>query len=261
MDNKKNILYINLAEKNAESKIHADLDTYIGGLGFALKISADLKERNKITNLLTLTTGPLTGFFPGCDRAIAVFEKQKKYLDGSCAIDLKKAGFSGLVVYNTSENPYYLVINKEGARFGDAGLLADLSVKEKKKWLKEHEVESGSTALFPEEYSRLTNLQAIVINSKEELTVPNTEMLDKVRMNLWGDQQVNIISRDDCHWSNRWKDLKYENEQMLLDSLVANEQTANIYKQIPVSFACLEAVGETHTHEELENFHLFLFSS
>ncbi len=251
---KKKILYINLAEKSAESKLHVDLNPYVGGLASALKLASDLEERNAVNKPFILTAGPLTGFFPGCDRLVALFGGRKRYLDGPFAIELKKAGYSGLVIYNTADTPYYLVIDKEGARFGDGTLLLELSVEEKRTWLEEHEVDSGSLAILPDDYREITNLIAVVVNSDSELEVAKPEILKKTRENLWGNDQVVIVSGSDSHWADRWKQLDFDNRQLLLDSLIANEQTADIYSQIPIAFACLEAVGETRTHEELEHF-------
>lgn len=250
--NKKKILYIDLATKLVEAKLHADLDPYIGGLGFALKISADLKDRKEKPNRFILATGPLSGFFPGCDRAISYFKGKKLYLDGAFAVDLKRAGYYGLSIYNTSEKPYYLVVDDDGARFGDAGLLSTLSVEEKYSWLREHELNSGSLLVMPEEYYSGSNFVAMVVNTTEELVAPDSELLQKTLQRLWGEKQVSIVSTEQARWGDSWKPIEITQQQVLLDSLAANEQTANIYGQIPVAFACLEAVGETRTHEELE---------
>ncbi len=252
MDNKKRFLYVDLATKLAEPKLHADLEPYVGGLGFALKISADLKDRNNRSNTLIIATGPLSGFFPGCDRAVAYFRGNKRYIDGSFPVELKRAGYYGLSVYNTLDKPYYLVIDGQGTRFADASLLSTLSHSEKLKWLREHEVKSGSVLIMTDEFAAISNLIAIVVNSVKNLAVPNSDLLQKTLQGLWGEDQILSVSSEQTRWSDSWKSSDFTKRQILLDALVANEQTADIYGQIPVAFACLEAVGETRTHEEIE---------
>jgi aldehyde:ferredoxin oxidoreductase len=98
------------------------LRDYIGGRGLAAKILWDnLGERWDAIdplgpeNLLLILTGPLTGFYPGSRVCVAGKSPQSNGMIGSTtsgefAVELKCAGYDGVILKGKAECPSYLSI-------------------------------------------------------------------------------------------------------------------------------------------------------
>ena len=102
------------------------LRSYIGGRGLAAKILWDRLGKLWETvdpfgteNLLLLFTGPLTGFFPGGRTCVSGKSPQSNGVIGSTiagefGIDLKCAGYDGLIIAGKAAKPSYIsIIDKE----------------------------------------------------------------------------------------------------------------------------------------------------
>ena len=108
------------------------LKNYIGGRGLAVKILWDRlgKHWEKINplgseNILLFLTGPLTGFFPGARTCVSGKSPQSNGVVGSTiagefGVELKCAGYDGIIVTGEAEKPVYLFIKDEDVEIRDA---------------------------------------------------------------------------------------------------------------------------------------------
>lgn len=111
------------------------LKQYVGGRGLAAKILWDrLGSRwDEIDplgpeNLLLVLTGPLTGYFPGGRTCISGKSPQSNGIIGSTVagefpIELRCAGYDGIIFSGKAEKPVYLFVTDGEAELKDAGHL------------------------------------------------------------------------------------------------------------------------------------------
>ncbi len=123
------------------------LRQYIGGRGLAAKILWDrLGDRWETVdplgpeNILLILTGPLTAFFPGS--RICVSGKSPltngivgSTLGGAFPVELKCAGYDGLIITGKAAKPVYIFITDSGAEIKDASHLWGKDGKETLKIL------------------------------------------------------------------------------------------------------------------------------
>ncbi len=111
------------------------LRDYIGGRGLAAKVLWDrLGDRWEEVdplgeeNMLTVFAGPLTGYFPGGRVCISGKSPQSNGITGSTmggefGVELRCAGYDGLIITGRAESPVYLLITDEGCEIRDASHL------------------------------------------------------------------------------------------------------------------------------------------
>jgi aldehyde:ferredoxin oxidoreductase len=110
----------------------AILRNYIGGRGLATKILWDRLGTRWETvdplspeNILLILTGPLTGYFPGGRVCVSGKSPQSNGVIGSTVagefgIELKCAGYDGLIITGKAPKPSYLFITDNRAQMRDA---------------------------------------------------------------------------------------------------------------------------------------------
>ena len=127
-------LEIDLSTRKIEEKSFPEsvLRDFIGGRGLATKILWDrLGEKwEKIDpfspeNLFLVLTGPLTGFFPGTKVCVSGKSPQSNGVIGSTVagefgVDLKCAGYDGLIISGKAEKPSYIFICDDQVEIKDA---------------------------------------------------------------------------------------------------------------------------------------------
>jgi len=108
------------------------LRQFIGGRGLATKILWDRLGTRWETidplgseNILLVLTGPLTGFFPGGRICVSGKSPQSNGIVGSTIagefpIELKCAGYDGLIITGKAAKPSYLFINDSQIEINDA---------------------------------------------------------------------------------------------------------------------------------------------
>jgi aldehyde:ferredoxin oxidoreductase len=118
------------------------LRDYIGGRGLAAKILWDRLGSNwecvdplGPENILLFLTGPLTGFFPGGRICVSGKSPQNNGVVGSTVagefgIELKCAGYDGIIVLGEAEKPVYLFIKDTEVEIKDANNLWGLDAKQ-----------------------------------------------------------------------------------------------------------------------------------
>ena len=109
------------------------LKEYIGGRGLAAKIlwnrlgsRWETVDPLEPENILLFLTGPLTGFFPGGRICVSGKSPQSNGVVGSTVagefgIELRCAGYDGIIVLGESEKPVYLFIKDSDVEVRDAG--------------------------------------------------------------------------------------------------------------------------------------------
>jgi aldehyde:ferredoxin oxidoreductase len=137
-------LEVDLSNKSFKEVIFADslLREYIGGRGLAVKILGDRlaakwENVNPLgpENLLLLLPGPLTGFFPGGRICVSGKSPQSNGIVGSTiggefGIELRCAGFDGIIVTGEAEKPIYLFIKDSDVELRDASFIWGKDIKQ-----------------------------------------------------------------------------------------------------------------------------------
>jgi aldehyde:ferredoxin oxidoreductase len=121
------------AEKTVDTQFEEEiLREYIGGRGLATKILWDrLGSRWEIVdplgseNVLLVLAGPLTGFFPGSRVCVSGKSPQSNGVIGSTVagefpVEMKCAGYDGLVITGEASRPSYLFVTDSGVEIRDA---------------------------------------------------------------------------------------------------------------------------------------------
>jgi len=128
------VLEVNLSTREIKETKFNDklLRDYIGGRGLAAKILWDRlgNKWEKVDplgpeNILLLLTGPLTGFFPGGRTCVSGKSPQSNGVIGSTvagefSVELKCAGYDGIIVTGEAEKPAYLFVKDEDVEIRDA---------------------------------------------------------------------------------------------------------------------------------------------
>ncbi|MFB0500835.1 MAG: aldehyde ferredoxin oxidoreductase family protein [Candidatus Bathyarchaeia archaeon] len=125
------------------------LRNYIGGRGLATKILWDRLGNRWETvdplgpeNILLVLTGPLTGFFPGARVCVSGKSPQSNGVVGSTVagefpIELKCAGYDGLIITGKAAKPSYLFIMDSQTEIRDASHVWGKNGKQTLKMLTE----------------------------------------------------------------------------------------------------------------------------
>jgi len=125
------------------------LRNYIGGRGLATKILWDRLGHRWETvdplgpeNILLVLTGPLTGFFPGGRVCVSGKSPQSNGVVGSTVagefpIELKCAGYDGLIITGKAAKPSYLFITDSQTEIRDASHVWGKNGKQTLKMLTE----------------------------------------------------------------------------------------------------------------------------
>jgi len=127
-------LEVDLATGSVKNvKLNDDvLKDYVGGRGLATKILWDRlgNKWEKIDplepdNVLLFLTGPLTGYFPGGRICVSGKSPQSNGVVGSTVggefgVELRCAGYDGIIVTGESEKPVYLFIKDSDVEIRDA---------------------------------------------------------------------------------------------------------------------------------------------
>ncbi|MCL6577865.1 MAG: aldehyde ferredoxin oxidoreductase [Candidatus Bathyarchaeota archaeon] len=127
-------LEVNLSSSKIKETSFDDeiLKDYVGGRGLAAKILWD-RLSNKwervdslsSENILLFLTGPLTGYFPGGRICVSGKSPQSNGVVGSTVggefgVELRCAGYDGIIVTGASEKPVYLFVKDSDVEIRDA---------------------------------------------------------------------------------------------------------------------------------------------
>ena len=127
-------LEFDLSQANFKDVVLDDglLKNYVGGRGLAAKILCDRlihkwEEINPLgpDNILLFLSGPFTGFFPGGRICVSGKSPQSNGVVGSTVggefgVELRCAGYDGVIVTGQAEKPVYLFIKDSDVEIRDA---------------------------------------------------------------------------------------------------------------------------------------------
>ncbi|MBM4276380.1 MAG: aldehyde ferredoxin oxidoreductase family protein [Deltaproteobacteria bacterium] len=124
--------------------------TYLGGRGLGARLLFDMlpakTEPLSPKNVLIFLTGPLTGtMVPGSSKFVVVTKSPltggwcDSYSSGRISLELKKAGYDGLVIHGRSNHPCYLRIDEKGVQIREANLIWRKDSFETERILRESE--------------------------------------------------------------------------------------------------------------------------
>lgn len=142
-------LEIDLSSGAIEEKKVPDstLKDYIGGRGLATKILWDTLGSKwesvdplSSENMLLVFTGPLTGYFPGTKICVSGKSPQSNGVIGSTVagefgIDLKCAGYDGLIIQGKAEQPCYIFICDDHVEIKEASPIWGKKARETVRFL------------------------------------------------------------------------------------------------------------------------------
>jgi len=142
-------LEINLSGRNVKGTKFSDeiLRDYIGGRGLATKVLWDRLGTKWETvdplgpeNILLVLTGPFTGYFPGTKVCISGKSPQSNGIIGSTVagefgIDLKCAGYDGVIITGKAEKPCYIFICDSQVEIKDASPIWGKKARETLRFL------------------------------------------------------------------------------------------------------------------------------
>jgi aldehyde:ferredoxin oxidoreductase len=133
------------------------LRDYVGGRGLATKILWDRLGSKWETvdplgpeNILLMLTGPLTGYFPGTKICVSGKSPQNNGVIGSTVagefgIDLKCAGYDGLIITGRAEKPCYISICDDHIEIKDASQIWGKRVRETLRFLVKKSIDEIKT--------------------------------------------------------------------------------------------------------------------
>ena len=109
------------------------IEKYLGGRGLGARLLFDLLPAKtdplSPENVLMFLTGPLTGsMVTGSSKFVVVTKSPlthgwcDSYSSGRISVELKKAGYDGLVIRGKSNHPCYLRIDNKGVEIREANL-------------------------------------------------------------------------------------------------------------------------------------------
>ncbi len=146
------LLDIDLTSGKTKSTPISDetVEKYLGGRGLGARLLFDtlLAKTDPLSpeNVLIFLTGPLTGStVTGSSKFVVVTKSPltggwcDSYSSGRISVELKKAGYDGLVIRGRSNHPCYLRIDHKGVEIREANLIWGRNSFETEKMLKEAE--------------------------------------------------------------------------------------------------------------------------
>jgi len=172
------ILRVDLTTRKMEVQGVEDFcEKYVGGSGVGSKILYDetTDKTNPLgpENLLVFMTGPLTGSgVPGSGRHEVTFKSPltgifgRSGVGGSWGVNLKRAGFDGIVVTGKAEEPVYLYVYDEKVEFRNAQHLWGKDTYETDAILKDDTEKKATSAVIGPAGERLANISGIAHDGK-----------------------------------------------------------------------------------------------
>ncbi len=262
----KKVLAIDLTKKEVEAKSFTDLNEYFGGVGLGLKLLEIYIDKDPVI----FSVGPLNGFFPFASKTSVVLNDngviEDIYLGGSLSTRMKFAGIDSLIIYGKSNEKTVLEIQDSRVNFLDEetdlyslGLPGKRSIidSDNKKVLLDNYFTTPENYL--EKIFIEKNIKGISITGTEIYTPGNFEDYKKLyneMLSRKSDLRVDEGSYPSCSNCPMGCGKSKVGEiggNVLINSLVACQFADKIYTDIGTVFSCLNTLGYSYTHEDIEN--------
>ncbi|MBU4381236.1 hypothetical protein L6255_02400 [Candidatus Parcubacteria bacterium] len=267
----KTVLQINLTNRTSQVKIYKDLNCYIGGVGLALAIIAEIKDSNP----LVFCTGPLGGFFPYASKIIGMCIYNNTLCEavggGRMSLMMNLAGLDAIVITGQSQSKVAISIKDQQANFFEASKISQRDAfKNEGLPSKRSLIEFTKNCLVDSHFSfgsnelatagALKNLKALLVTGTQSFAVASLDYYRRIYFDILSrpsDLAVPFMGYRSCagcpagckYSKNGEGDV---NIAVLPRCLVACQFAQNIYNDIPRVFSCLASIGYHYNHEDLE---------
>lgn len=259
------VLYINLSDRKAEFKTHSDLDKYIGGIGIAYKLMLDNFTGAKVI----ISTGPLAGLFPYASKAVLLYKRKdtNKVMElfggGSIASLMNLAGVDAIVITGETHENLDISISNGEVIFSTISKEAESGYVRPNLSITTDGAISDGYFSFGEALGNIDLQFRIDINIKdtEEYDIHDyygyTTTYDDI-LDLYKELDVEPRNNPSCFGCPIGCDLSSQGEDKLTVSalsrcLVACGYANQIYKEVPLVYACLSSIGYSYYHSDLAN--------
>lgn len=262
-DKYRTVLYINLTDRKYEFKTHSDLRLYIGGIGIGYKLFYDNFDRAKCI----IATGPLSGLFPYVSKAAFLYKTdinriEERFGGGSIASLMNLVGIDAIVITGETYEALNISISVNEVRFSSRQGDPALGYVSPNLLISRERVTSDGYFSFGNFDSAVQILFdiAININSTEEYDIADyygyVEKYEEI-LNLYTELEVEPRNNPSCFGCPIGCDLsslgedKSNSASVLTRCLVGCAYANEIYKEVPIVYACLTSIGYNYYHSDL----------
>ena len=261
----KQILYINLEKSESEAKTFSDLRSYIGGVGFGLKLLSIYKDEDPII----FSVGPLNGFFPFASKTSVVFQNEGSvediYFGGSLSFRLKFLGIDALVLSGISKNPVviniddvvsFMKMDEDIKLHGLPGKRSILSLESKGLFLDGYF--QASERILEKKFVE-KNVKSIILTGTKTFSIVNEERYRKIYKEILGRTNELSVKKGEypscsgCPMGCINSGIGEIGGNVLVHCLVGCSFAEKIYSDVGTIFSCLNSLGYDYTHEDIEN--------
>ncbi|NMB91758.1 hypothetical protein GYA37_02835 [candidate division WWE3 bacterium] len=262
----KKVLTIDLNKKEADLKSFADLNKYLGGVALGIK----LHEMYSDLNPVVLAIGPLNGFFPFASKTAVVLNDggviEDIYIGGSLSLRMRFAGVDAIAIFGRSDQPTVLDICNAKVDFlgeetstdslGLPGKRSAINFENNKILLDDYFTTPES---FLEKIFTEKNIKGVVITGTEIDKPLNFDEYEKLYNEILSKKDELRVdmgiypSCSNCPMGCGKSKIGEIGGNVLINSLVACQFADKIYTDIGVVFSCLNTLGYSYTHEDIEN--------
>lgn len=263
------VLTIDLDQRQSSYSSFADLGHLLGGLGIGL----ELLRQNQEASPTVFSIGPLNGFFPFASKmsCLSLFPGKviEAYLSGRTSLMMRFAGIDAIVIKGTSTTPLYVSVYPGGVvDFLEAGTSPETFLKSGIMGRRSFLFFSGNESLANNYFDIEPEVgRKLFLNNLAGLSISGDAALPILKEKHYKELYLEILSRGGeidvpydgktscggcpagCEFS-KLSEQKYE--LVLSHCLVTCGFSSRIYENVPLVFSCLNALGLPYKHEDLE---------
>lgn len=263
------VLTIDLAQRQASYGSFADLGHLLGGLGIGLELLRQYQDESPTV----FSIGPLNGFFPFASKVSCLSllsgKVTESYLSGRSSIIMRFAGIDSIVIKGTSPTPLYVSVYPGGVvDFLDHQEAREAFLKSGIVGRRSFMVFSGNESLANDYFNIdvetgrklfLSNLLGLSVSGNTSLPIPKEKEYKDLYLEILGrggELDVPYDGKKSCGGCPAGCEFSSLSEQkydlVLSHCLVTCGFSGRIYESVPFAFSCLNALGLPYKHEDLE---------
>lgn len=262
----KKVMIVNLENSEIEVKSFTDLNNYVGGTGLGLKILELYLDKDPIV----FSIGPINGFFPFASKTSVVLTKdglvEDIYIGGALSTRLKFTGLDSVVICGKANEKTILEIQNSEVNFhNEITDIESLGLPGKRCLLNfdGKKVLLDNYFTTPEDYleSKFVekNLKGISFTGTEIYKLKNFDNYKNLYSEiLHRGKDLRVLEGtypacSNCPMGCGKSKVGEIGGNVLINSLVACQFADKIYSDIGTVFSCLNVLGYSYTHEDIEN--------